>query len=517
VTGSSYDDVPYSSFAYPLSHPDRLGTIGRLFGMQPAEIEGARVLELGCASGGNLIPMAEQLPEAQLLGVDLSSRQIEEGAAAIRELDLRNVTLRHADLQEIDASWGRFDYVLCHGVFSWVPPHVQDRILEICAQNLAPQGIAFISYNTYPGWHVREAVRHMMRFHVAQFPDARKRTEQAGALVDFLASSVADEHDLYAMVLRRELDILARTSPDYLFHEHLEEHNAPCYFHQFAERLGPKGLAYLGEADVHTMLPRELAPEVAETLGRISPDIIVLEQYMDFVRNRQFRQTLVCRAEVPLTRNLRPELVPQFFVGFAGNAPADIDLAPGVPASFETADGLTITSALPITKAALALAAARYPDVVAFDELCRGALEQVADVPMLEHARELLAVDLLACFLRGTIELHTARPRLCVTPGSRPMVSRYARWQTARGGFATNRRHMRVDFDEPARRVIALLNGERDRDAVTDALVELLVAGTLTLTREGEPLTDPSLARAPLAEIVERTIANLAAHAMLIA
>src|SRR5690606_12966976 len=165
----SYDLVPYTSYPYARSHPDRLATIARLFGMRPAEVERARVLELGCASGGNLVPIAEELPDAELVGIDLSARQVHDGQAAIPELGLRNVRLVHGDLSTVDESWGRFDYVVCHGVYSWVPRSVQDRILEICAANLAPQGVAYISYNTYPGWHLRESVRHMMRWHVAQF------------------------------------------------------------------------------------------------------------------------------------------------------------------------------------------------------------------------------------------------------------------------------------------------------------------------------------------------------------
>jgi tRNA G46 methylase TrmB len=68
----SYDSVPYVSFAHAYTHPDSLCSLGRLFGLSPASPRRCRVLELGCASGGNLIPMAEQLPEAELVGIDRS-------------------------------------------------------------------------------------------------------------------------------------------------------------------------------------------------------------------------------------------------------------------------------------------------------------------------------------------------------------------------------------------------------------------------------------------------------------
>ena len=73
---SSYDDIPYESHPFAQSHPNRLFTIGTLFGMRPTPVQKCRVLELGCAAGGNLIPMADYLPESQFVGVDNLARQI---------------------------------------------------------------------------------------------------------------------------------------------------------------------------------------------------------------------------------------------------------------------------------------------------------------------------------------------------------------------------------------------------------------------------------------------------------
>jgi trans-aconitate methyltransferase len=186
---SSYDEVPYESHPFSQTHPDRLATLGRLFGMAPAPVERCRALELGCASGGNLIPMACQLPGSEFVGVDNSRREVEMGRGIIAALGLTNVRIEPASILDVDDSWGRFDYIIAHGVYSWVPDHVQDKMLAICAANLPPQGIAYVSYNTYPGWHMREMIRHMMLYHVAQFPDAQQRLQQARALVDFLARS----------------------------------------------------------------------------------------------------------------------------------------------------------------------------------------------------------------------------------------------------------------------------------------------------------------------------------------
>lgn len=179
---SSYDEIPYKSISFPQTHPNRLSTLGRIFGLMPAPVTRCRVLELGCASGGNLLPMAFHLPESEFVGVDLSFRHVQQATKVIRELELKNARIDHASISDIDKSWGTFDYIICHGVYSWAPQEVQDKILDVSSANLASQGIAYVSYNTYPGWHLRGLIRDMMHYHTGQFEETAKRIEQARAV-----------------------------------------------------------------------------------------------------------------------------------------------------------------------------------------------------------------------------------------------------------------------------------------------------------------------------------------------
>ena len=81
------------------------------------------------------------------------------------QLGLTNVTLRHASITDVDESYGKFDYIIAHGVFSWIPTEVREKLLDICAKNMAPGGVAYVSYNTYPGWYLRGAAHDLMKFH----------------------------------------------------------------------------------------------------------------------------------------------------------------------------------------------------------------------------------------------------------------------------------------------------------------------------------------------------------------
>ncbi len=304
----------------------------------------------------------------------------------VRALDLTNIRIEHASILDVDSGWGQFDYIICHGVFSWVEPPVQDKILEICRENLTPAGVAYISYNTYPGWHLRESVRHMMRYHSAQFDDAAEQVEQARALLAFLASA-SDTSLPYGQLLTREVERLSKASDSYLYHEHLEQTNQPLYFHEFVERAERAGLQYLSEAAISEMLTSHFPAEIAETLERISPDILHLEQYMDFVRNRQFRRTLLCHKAVKPTR----ALTPGFLKGLLVSSPGITDAAPDdLSASSNmvfTTGAQQATVALPASKAAMLTLMETWPRAIDVEELCAIALERAAVLHRLGRRR----------------------------------------------------------------------------------------------------------------------------------
>jgi SAM-dependent methyltransferase len=291
---TSYDHLPYEDHAHPQTHPGRLATVATLLGLAPPPVMGCRVLELGCAAGGNLIPMGVGLSESTFVGIDLSARQVNQGRQVIEALGLRNVRLETGSILEVDEGWGQFDYIICHGVYSWVPADVRDKILTVCAQQLATNGVAYISYNVYPGWHLRRVVRDLLVYHGQSFREPETRVRRARELLEFLATAFERQHAPYAQILEGELQLLRRCGDSYLFHEHLEEVNEPTYFHEFIERATARGLQYLAEAELGAMLLDGFPPEVENTLRTMSPDIIHLEQYFDFMRNRTFSGKRSC-------------------------------------------------------------------------------------------------------------------------------------------------------------------------------------------------------------------------------
>jgi methyltransferase-like protein len=516
---TSYDEVAYVDAVFPQTHPDRLATIARLLDIGTPPIETCRVLELGCAAGANLIPMALGLPGATFVGIDLSARQIERGRQTIDRLGLPNIELRHANILDVDAAFGQFDYIVCHGIFSWVPEQVRDKILAVCRDNLVPNGIAYVSYNTLPGWHMMGMVREMMVFHASQFAEPPAKVLQARALLDFLAKSVP-ETTPYGKTLGQVLGMVRPAADSYLYHEYLEEFNEPIYFREFASSLVRHQLSYLSEADFSAALLSSLPRPIADILRRISTDMVRMEQYMDFVRNRSFRQSLLVHEGVTIKRNIDGTVLKGLHVASAGKfVSAKPSLAQGVTEAFRLSDGPAATPSNAITKAAFQLLSERWPLFVPFDELLAeararsdGGVGAVSDASSLAQQETLLGNELLQCYAAQILELSTVPPRFCPTPSARPVASPLARLQAERGERVTTLRHVTLRLDDFLLRTVRLCDGARDRDALLDALrVQTAVA------RAGAQRSAQTVPEERLAKALDESLPRLAKAALFVA
>jgi methyltransferase-like protein/SAM-dependent methyltransferase len=508
---STYDEIPYPSNPFRQTRPERLAAVAKLFGLEAPPAERCRVLEIGCSMGGNLVAMAQDYPDAQFVGIDASSRQIADGWKTIDALGLKNIQLKHLDILDVGADLGEFDYIVTHGVYSWVPARVQTKMLEICQRHLASNGVAYVSYNTYPGWHIRGIVRDMMLYRGAQFAESGARLAQAKALVEFVAEATRGADTPYQRLLQNELKHIAQMEDYYLHHEHLEENNQPLYFHEFARRLAVSGLQYLGDADFSTMVSTNFSPAVAAKLQELGAhDIVQMEQYMDFVRCRYFRKTLVCRSGVRLNRTLTPAVVRGLLLASdaapAGEAAAEAQ-------TFRTPGGHSVTCRSPLTQAALRALHDSWPAPVAFEELAaRAGAKDAAAV-------EFLAGEMLTCMAAGVAEWRLTPPPFTTRIEGRPQASALARLQAERGYRVTNLRGETVTLDEIHRQALKQLNGKRDLAQVAETLLGALKGGELVLQRDSDKsaVRDEAEMRRLLGPALDKVLANLAKRALLAA
>ena len=455
ATANVYDRVSYPTSAHTSSHPDRLAVMATLFGLTPVPVERCRVLELGCNDGWNLIPMAYGLPQSEFAGVDLAELPIARGRVTIAELGMRNIRLERANLLDFPPELGDFDYIIAHGIYSWVPEPVRDKLLAVVRAHLSPEGVAFVSYNANPAGRIRQMLREIMLYHAGTIEDPVERVVQGLALLDFVAGSRTGP-DPYLAVVQAETQRMASSQPHSIFHDELEDTYFPVYFHEFAAHAARNGLQFLSEASLADMQPAGIAPEKYQQLKELAGgDVVAHEQYLDFAKFRKFRQTLLCHAERTLSRAPDTARLRGLYVASpARRTEPDARAGPGVE-RFEHPTGDCASTNNPLAKALLDRLIGVWPRMERLETLLDLGPESIVGGLLLQlHAG-------------GIVELHAYDPHMAADPGERPLASRLARFQAAQGSVVITLQHKHALIEsEPALRLLRLLDGTRDREAL---------------------------------------------------
>lgn len=524
--GTSYDEVPYMAASFSNTHPEILAVTALLRGLDPAPLSGARVLELGCARGANLVPMAVSMPGAEFVGVDLSKRQIAEAKEMAEAVGAGNVTFHAMDLRDVDASFGEFDYVVAHGLYSWVPPDVQEAVLDVSARRLSPRGILYLSYNTFPGWHVSMMFRDMMMFRIRKTEGAAERLREAREFMRFLGESARPADSLWAMMLKEEADYVAEATDWYLLHDDLESENNPVYFFELVQRAASHGLQYVTEERWGT--PDEiLPPETWEVLDRFAKDRVEREQYLDFIRNGRFRRSLFCHAGIPIATGPLPDRLERcrFRTRVRPVDPAADPFAPGEE-GFVGDGGLSLTSADVRLRALLHALYDRWPGTLDFtgatDVLGEAVRRSTGGAP---PPRPVLGRMLHQALLAQLVSPHLTDTPIATSVPERPVVRLVARYQAGRPELVTNILHQSLDLEPLDRLVLPLLDGTRTAADVAAAIAAAIAEGRLAPTATGKPPEEgdgeeaaPREAEAPLgaAELAELSLRRITASCYVI-
>jgi SAM-dependent methyltransferase len=420
-------------------------------------VDRARVLELGCGEGGHLVPFAARNPAARCVGIDLSGHAVSEArrfadrlgaSVTFLELDVLHATeaLARPDLPEA------YDYVVAHGLYSWVPPAVREAILGVISRFLAPDGLFYLSYNTRPGWHLRGMIAEILQYHTKGFEDPRKKVAQARAILQFLADQVPPA-DPYGAVLQKEAKLVARQPDPWVFHDLLAEHNHRFLLSEFVADLDRHGLAYVADSDVASMLPERLPTAAREVLLPIFEDRIAGEQYMDFLIGRHFRRSIGGRPG--------PAGTFDWTVFRSMAARGTLRRVPEASGpdhdTFKTQLGDTLSSSVPLVRAALRRLA-ETPGAVPWS-----ALEDriLADAGAAEAERELLGRNLVVAWIRGGLEVHPTALGVQGPVGERPVADPLVRRTAPWGDGVTTVFHDFARTDGLDRELLPLLDGTR--------------------------------------------------------
>lgn len=298
-----YKELGYKSYPFPFTTPAYLEAYGALVGLNTPPAKTARVLELGATYGGNIISQAVFNPEATFVGIELSQDQVEKGNQIISDAKLDNVSLIQGNILNFEESMGTFDYIIAHGFYSWISDEMKDKLLNIISNHLADNGIAYVSYNTYPGWHTMEEVRQLMLFANREQDNlTHKEKVLRGKTVGSLVGAQILNYDNLKERNSKFLGALRSVMQKddyYVGHDHLEPHNDPCYFYQFNDHLKAHNLAYVCDADLTLSMVRTYDESIADKLEQLAPNSQAdQEQYLDFILDTTFRKSIICKASV---------------------------------------------------------------------------------------------------------------------------------------------------------------------------------------------------------------------------
>lgn len=483
-----YDEVPYPGHPFAQTHPDRLASIGRLYGLACPAPSDCRVLELGCGDGGNLLPMACALPAANFVGIDISGEAIAAAKARAQAAGIENVTFEAASLADFAPPAASFDYVIAHGVFSWVPEEIREALMALCAHALSAHGVAYVSYNTLPGGHMRDIVRNILKAHVAEDQPAARQLAAARELLDVLRTAWGYDEKLSTLIslasrMREDSDAL-------LFHDTLSPINQRLRFDEFLAYTERHDLQFLAEANFWEMQVGWLPPGLRDGV-LATDDRLRREALLDQLRMRTFRQTLLCHAAHELGDPPQPQRLEGLAVSIQAQASE-----PGEDGrvTFTGANGSNLTTDHGAVIAALERVVAAWPAILPVAELWPPDAEP--------QERQLICEALMRCYSAALAGVHTQPATFGTGAAAQPRVTAVARLQAREGPMVANLRHEPVTLDDPARMLVTLLDGTRDRAALLGDL-ETSMSGTV--------------ARADLAVWLERSLAELARSALLLA
>jgi methyltransferase-like protein len=423
-------------------------------------------------------------------------------------MGLGNLELLQGDIAAADlTALGQFDFILCHGVYSWVPYNVQEAILAAIRTLLTPEGVAFVSYNVYPGWKAKEIVRDAMLLRSGGRQSAGEKLSYARGMIDFIAEVASPDTVLAKAVTDFKADP-TNSRDDYVLHEFLETYNAPCYFLEFGERAEPHGLGYLADAAPHLMFAGNYGDNIAEPLLKeCGHSQILVEQYLDFFVNRAFRQTLLVHGE--RGAQIRYDVDRGRFASMhfaASLPPVDGETRlDGSRQEFGAPDRTLITQD-PGVKAAVDALTARWPWTISREELLDAVSARLDAAGVGPVEDQVTKVDEL---LEVVIMRGLARYRLDpVLPERAQMPLRLDESIRSLAGAAgvgqiSNLWHEDVKLTVVDKHLLPLLDGTRDNAELKEELLFIALADLIRFQRDGERLTDDADIRAAVAEHVD--------------
>jgi SAM-dependent methyltransferase len=449
----AYAEQPYESRPIPWTAPEQLSLLSQLYGGPAPPVNGARYLEIGCGDAANVLALAHYRRDGRFVGIDISAAAVERGRAVAEEVGADNLELHAADLASASDLCPSADYVVAHGLLSWIGADKREVLLEQIASALAPEGVGFVSYNTLPGWGPRGLVRDVL-LRAATADTVVERLAQARAHADFLLAQLQGHDHPYARLMCHELARVGQFADGHLAHDLLARHNTPFWLRDFVAAAERRGLVYVGDVWLYQagLAPPQELLEVVQARGL---DPLAQEELVDVLRYRQLRCSLVRR------RGEAPGRSAEQVLGACSVAAAlrrEGGTGEAGEAHFVAPGGYRFSTRDAELEAALVAIAARYPAGIPWSEI---------------DGSEKLGSTVLQLFVDGQVSLRLREPTLGpAAPPERPVANALVRHQAATHGFPTTPTHESLTLSAFERSLLTTSLDGRPLTAVAASMEE---------------------------------------------
>ncbi|MCB0319946.1 MAG: methyltransferase domain-containing protein [Bdellovibrionales bacterium] len=493
LPSDSYDQVQFSSRPTPERTPSRFWVVGALRGMRPVLPSRAKFLEIGCSTGRHLLFLAELYPEAHFLGVDSSGEQIAQAVSLQRTLGLKNVEFLCSDIQNFAVQEFAYDYILCHGLYSWCSKPLQNRVFEILQHGLTETGIAYVSHNSLPGWGARQSVRDILALFDDPKLPATERVHRARQVIQGAEDLLVDAYRPHGMLLREELERNLQRSESFFIHELLAQNVSGSSLQDMSHHAAQYGMRYLGDANPQRMSQFDKRrDDLPEDFKRDTSD--KRAQLLDILFPSSFRGSLWVRQSHELAEELQSELIPQTYISsplmLETELHHDGELDSFRMTPFYGPGDNVVEVRAPALKHVLLELSHSWPTPVAFSDILRRVAKSVT---FAEGEEERLREEISALFIQGVLDIYSEAIPIAKDVSEYPEVMKFAQYSHA-DGWVTTLRNEIFQLDSLDEKLLPLLDGKRSFDELLVSIKEGIKNGELSMQVEGKPVSERGMA-----------------------
>jgi len=513
-----YNEVFFESRPSPERHVTRLSTLAHLCGLKSPLASQARVLEIGCSTGANLIPMACAFPKSTFVGFDISSPQIEAAKGDSEVLQLKNIKFMVGDVRQDDLLSEKFDYIICHGVLSWVDPGIQGALLDFVSKHLTSEGVCYLSFNSLPGYKTREILWNAIAPIREMSSPPEQKILKAKELLRSMVAVLVDAHRPYGMQLKEEIERNLERSDGFFVHELLNPFCSAVTLSDLKSQLSKQQLYYLCDSlPLRSPGTWSSFPELEQKVGAVLREFKDQEQIADYLFPHSFRGALVSlKAGKPLLRDKLELLEELKLCSPLIPLEEQPDIFSNETVTFCSPTEQTFDENDILVKSALLVLRGTWPRPIPFKELLSSALDLAGLKKPADGQLALLKITLAHYFQGNHLELFREGYPNQIHPSEQPEVLSFARLQVLRQDWVTTLRHESLPVDQFDRHLIPLLTGSNSRASVVEQMLEHFESGKLQAKSEGEEIKDSQQLKSAVTDEIQQRLRRYVEHALLI-